>query len=313
MTVLDSRPESELRTHDDLAFVPQPEPEPRRPRKGNGLLEGFLVVGIVVVLVAGVFAIGRAVSTSTAKPSAPLVSPSDIDSAAANAHGNLNDRGFSKLENGVQHSHAWELPISKADRTLLAHQLVIARETALEYPTLADAERAGMHRAGPFSPGLGTHMINPASYGYIVTDKPMTDDQIRHPIAWIYDGTKPDSPVAGLFYTALAKNPVGFAGPNDVWHEHSNICQVTRKDGGIDTPLGADRPVTKAQCDAVGGQLMLKTPPLLHVWAVPGYEDSQGVFAHLSPGVMCNDGTYNVIPDITKIGTRKTMCADGSE
>jgi hypothetical protein len=49
------------------------------------------------------------------------------------------------------------------------------------------------------------------------------------------------------------------------------------------------------------------------VWVVPGYEDNQGVFAHLSPGVTCTDGTYNIIPDVTKVGTRKTICLDGSE
>jgi hypothetical protein len=119
--------------------------------------------------------------------------------------------------------------------------------------------------------------------------------------------------VSGLFYSALVAKPAGFAGPNDVWHKHSNICTVPTKDGGIDTPLGADREITKAQCDAVHGSLIKATGPLLHVWAVPGYEDSQGVFAHLSPGVTCNDGTYNIIPDVTKVGTRKTVCLDGSE
>jgi hypothetical protein len=313
MTVLDSRPEADVRRHDDL-YVPdlQPEPARRAPRRGRALLEAFVVIGIVAVLVAGVLVIGHAVSTSNAAPSAPLVSPGDIDSAAAQAHGTVQDRGFSKLENGVQHNHAWEQPVSKADRKLLSHQLIVARATALQYPTLASAEAAGLDRAGPFSPGLGTHLIAPGNYAYSAGTGIMSDDQIRHPIAWIYDGTKPNSPIAGLFYQASVENPGGFAGPNDVWHKHKNICIVRSKDGGIDTPLGADRDATQAQCDAVGGSLLAATGPLLHAWVVPGYEDSQGVFAHLSPGVMCNDGTYNTI-DITKVGTRKTICVDGTE
>jgi hypothetical protein len=45
---------------------------------------------------------------------------------------------------------------------------------------------------------------------------------------------------------------------------------------------------------------------------VPGYEDSQGVFAHLNPAITCNDGTYYTV-DITKVGTRTSACVDGSE
>jgi hypothetical protein len=140
----------------------------------------------------------------------------------------------------------------------------------------------------------------------------MSDDQIRHPLAWIYDGTKPDSPVSGLFYSAVVADPAGFAGPNDVWHQHSNICITTSADGGIDAPLGADNDATQAQCAAVGGNLIPATGPLLHVWTVPGYEDSQGVFAHLNPAITCDDGSYREV-DVTKIGTRLTACADGTE
>src|SRR5262249_35029352 len=103
----------------------------------------------------------------------------------------------------------------------------------------------------------------------------------------------------------------GFAGSNDVWHQHKNICIVMSKDG-VDAPLGADHDATQAQCHAVGGNLITATGPLLHVWIVPGYEDSQGVFAHLNPAITCNDGTYHTV-DITKVGYRLTACRDGSE
>ena len=313
MTVLDSRPEAHVGRRDE-AFLPELQPEPTRrgPRRGRGWLEALIVCGVVLVLVAGVVAIGQAVSTSNTGPSAPLVSAADIDNAAANAHGIVSDRGFSKLENGAQHSHAWEQPVSKADRKLLSHQMNVARETALSLPTLADAEAAGLRRAGPFSPGLGTHMIAFASALSGAGKDVMNDEQIRHPIAWIYDGTKPTSPVAGLFYMASVKNPAGFAGPNDVWHKHKNICIVYGKDG-IDAPLGADHDATQEQCSKfANGRLIPATGPLLHTWVVPGYESSSGVFSHLSPGITCDDGTYNLV-DITKIGTRKTACVDGTE
>jgi hypothetical protein len=266
------------------------------------------------------FAIGSAIVSSSASSNSSATASVSASGdqltqaiAQASAAGAVDDRGFSKLENGVQHTHTFDQALSPADRALLTHQMDLAREVALQYPTLADAEAAGATRAGAFSPGLGAHMIMPGSFPHSATDAPMTDDQIRHPIAWIYDGTKPDSKIAGLFYSAVSKNPAGFAGPNDVWHQHSNICIVMRPGGGTDAPLGADRDATKAQCDAVGGRLITATGPLLHVWVVPGYEDSQGVYAHLNPAITCADGTYDVIPDITKVGTRTSLCKDGVE
>jgi hypothetical protein len=243
------------------------------------------------------------------------VTPQQISQALAGAAGAaapVDDRGFSELENGVQHSHGFQLPVSAADQKLLDHQMTLSQQTAMRYPTLADAERAGLHRAGPFSPGLGLHMIDYGNYNFGAGAGVMTDAQITHPLAWIYGGTKPDSPVVGLFYSANVPNPAGFAGPNDVWHQHHNICITTSPTGGVDAPLGADRDATTAQCDAVGGHLITATGPLLHAWVVPGWEDSQGVFAHLNPAVTCNDGTYHEV-DITKIGTRLSACVDGTE
>jgi hypothetical protein len=37
------------------------------------------------------------------------------------------------------------------------------------------------------------------------------------------------------------------------------------------------------------------------------------VFSHLSSAVTCDDGTYNVIADVTKVGTKTTICLDGTE
>jgi hypothetical protein len=268
------------------------------------------VIAVIVAVVLG-FLIGQGTSSGSSSPQKPLVTPAQISNAAEAAQTPVDDRGFSKLENGVQHNHGFELPMTVSARRELSREMNLARETAMQFPTLADAERAGLHRAGPFSPGLGTHMIAYQNYAYGPGTGLMTDAQIRHPLAWIYDGTKPNSPVAGLFYSANVPNPAGFIGPNDVWHHHTNIC-IKPGPTGIDTPLGADRDVTAAQCNAVGGNLIKATGPLLHVWVVPGYEDSQGVFAHLNPAVTCTDGTYNTI-DVTKIGNRATVCADGSE
>ena len=286
------------------------------PRPMRGRLARRLPYALIVLALALGYAVGHdtnnPVPRVTAQPN--LVTPEQINQALSVTSGHAvgNDRGYSLLENGVQHTHGFDLPMTQADRLALARQMALARQTTMKYPTLADAEKAGARRAGPFSPGLGTHMIMYADYAYAAGAGPMTDAQIEHPLAWIYDGTKPTSPVVGLFYTAAVENPGGFVGPNDVWHKHKNVCLTQAAGGGIDAPLGADRDATTAQCDAVGGHLLAASGPLLHVWAVPGYEDSQGVYAHLNPSITCQDGTYHVI-DITKLGTRTSACVDGLE
>jgi hypothetical protein len=303
-------------------------------------VEKVAAVVVWLLLLAGIYGIGTIVDddggTSAIKAVQPAATATAGDDAGANAaasatpvtladesqphthdaNGNSvalpQDRGFSKLENGEQHTHTFTQAISPADRVKLAQQLELARQTALQYPTVADAEKAGLHRAGPFSPGLGAHYINYA--GAISNpDGTMSDDDIRKPLAYIYDGTKPTSHIAGLFYMTGAKDPQGFAGPNDVWHVHHNVCIKPGKNGVIDSPLGADHDATQEQCDAVGGNLLKQTQYLLHVWVVPGYESPEGVFSHLSSTVTCADGSYNTIADVTKIGDRLTVCKDNAE
>ena len=249
------------------------------------------------------------VTTSTTAHAHDMDGMTDEEMAAMDGGA---DRGFSQLAHGEEHAMGFPGAISPADRVELARQLVLAREVALQYPTVRAAEAAGLHRAGPFSPGLGAHYLSFDGAGGN-PDGVMSDDDIRHPLAWIYDGTHPDSHVAGLFYMSPMADAAGFAGPNDTWHVHSNICLTTGADGLIDTPLGADRGATKAQCDAVGGSLIEQTQYLVHAWVVPGYESPEGVFSHLTSTVTCDDGTYETIADVTKVGTATTICKDGTE
>jgi hypothetical protein len=274
------------------------------------VLAVVLVLGAVAATAAGAWprhGTDRSKKHSTKKGMAGMTAAE----MAAMGTAAVDDRGFAKLANGEQHSHGFTQPVSKADRVVLARQMELARQTALRYPTVADAEAAGLHRAGPFSPGLGAHYINYRGAGGSPDGK-MTDAAIDQPLAWIYDGTHPDSHVAGLFYMTGVKNPEGFAGPNDVWHQHHDIC-IKPSPTGIDAPLGADHGATKSECDAVGGQLLKQTQYLLHVWVVPGYESPEGVYAHLSSAITCDDGTYDTIKDVTKVGTKTSICADGTE
>jgi hypothetical protein len=229
----------------------------------------------------------------------------------------VDDRGFSQLDNGHQaEAPAFYTPVDPTTRLALQHQLEIAREAAMRYPTVADAEAAGWHRAGPFAPGLGAHyfkFVGTGGSGFVPIVGGMTDSDVSSPSSLIYDGTQPTSRIAGLMYLGAGlRIPQGFTGPDDVWHYHTNVCTIYHPDGSIDTPFGADTTVSKALCDGAGGKLAARTPYMLHVWVVPGYDSPQGIFSHLNEAITCRDGSYHTI-SLRDLGTRSSVCVDGGE
>jgi hypothetical protein len=181
-------------------------------------------------------------------------------------------------------------PLDAPTRDLLAQQLGAAREHAMRYPTVADATAAGYRLAGGFAPGSGAHYIG----------GPMTSPDTFDPYAvqsLIYDGTSPTSEIVGLMYYSMgAEPPEGFAGPNDHWHRHSNVC-TKFANGQVEVPFPADADVTKEQCNGAGGFLMPITGYMVHAWVVPSWESPQGVFSHENVNVRCADGTYNTEPN----------------
>jgi len=177
-------------------------------------------------------------------------------------------------------------PLDDATRSKLADELVAARAAAMKYPTVAQATAAGFKVAGGFAPGSGAHYIG----GPMTT--PTGPIDAAHPFALIYAGTKPTSRITGLMYYGISETaPEGFAGPNDHWHRHSNVCLKTGA-SGLETPFPADADVTEAQCKAAGGGLMKVSGWMVHAWVVPSWESPQGVFSHDNSNVRCADGTY---------------------
>lgn len=215
--------------------------------------------------------------------------------ADGHAHTAPDKLGFSLLGNGHHHAIAWH-DQDKATQAELDRQLAITRQVAALYPTVAAAEAAGYRRAGPYSPGLGAHYtkVGPAELN---ADGIVDDENLRHPMSIIYDANLPNSKVAGFMYYSMSQTePVGFVGTNDTWHTHSNVCVKFGPDG-TDAPLGADLPITAAQCAAVGATLLPTTQWMVHVWSVPGYDNTKGgVFAEENPALACSDGTYFMLP-----------------
>jgi hypothetical protein len=208
-----------------------------------------------------------------------------------------DDKGWSQVENGLQHNMTPEVPLvllPPDTRRELLRQLSLTLDVTKRFPTVKDAEAAGYRRAGPFLPGLGTHYVG----GRTNRTGTLTDADISQPSTIVYDGTAPDSPIAGFMYVSVsmggagAAQPEGFAGPNDHWHYHVGIC-LTPGSNGVLEALGFDGSITEADCRAKGGNYMAVTQHLLHVWTVPGYSNPLGVFGHANPALRCADGTYH--------------------
>ena len=273
-----------------LTRDPQLDPEPQRrsPRRRTGaLLVGLLAVVVVVGGIAYAIGASRSRTTTVVRTVAPPPAKSANAAGAATpacvkgvAPGSCNTDEASEINLKDQ-------PLDGPTRALLASQLVAARAAALRYPTVADALRAGFLQAGQFSPLTGAHYINIRGVNGF-------DPSV--PGSLIYDGTSPTSRVIGTMYLSSGQNPPqGFAGPNDHWHRHANVC-VKYGAGGIEVPYPADRDITKAQCDSVGGTFMRQTVWMVHAWVVPGWESPLGVFSHDNPDVRCADGTTRADP-----------------
>jgi hypothetical protein len=237
----------------------------------------------VVLVAAGVLAVQR-----TALRDKPVTV---VSAANATTSGTTADGLVSTNADVIAAAAIPDQPMDVTTREKLAAQLTLARQVALQYPTAADAQRAGMYLAGGFAPGSGAHYV--WTTGALKGIQPNGEADPRYPGSFIYDGTSPTSRIVGLMYLSLAASaPQGFAGPNDHWHRHFNLC-ISYAPGTIKVPFPADADVTNAQCSAVHGVFMKQSVWMLHTWVVPGWESPDGVFSHANRDLRCADGTYD--------------------
>jgi hypothetical protein len=181
-----------------------------------------------------------------------------------------------QLFNSAGHFHRGPLPrqpISEATRRQLQAQQETARAVAAKYPT-ADAERAGYHESTVYVPCIGAHYTNMALAGAF---DPAAPSEL------LYAGTAPDSRIVGLSYLVCHPGgaPDGFAGPNDVWHQHTFNGGLCITSGGLVIEVESTTP---AECTAAGGRKVPLTDVwMLRDWVVPVFECSWGVFASECP------------------------------
>jgi hypothetical protein len=178
-----------------------------------------------------------------------------------------------KLMGGHLGPQPWHAMTDKAQCDQLAGELALARETALKYPTVADAEAAGWRRVTPYVAGIAAHYMN-----FSLVDGKF---EIDKPEMILYDGTDDDSHVIGLSYyirqEGTAEPTQGFTGNNDHFHRHIGLCV---SGAGV---IG-DSTTTKEECEAMGGRKADGGNGWMnHVWIVPGCESPWGMFSGASP------------------------------
>jgi hypothetical protein len=157
---------------------------------------------------------------------------------------------------------------------------------------------------GPGAPGgFSGEALNP--------DGVIDDEDLNNPLMLIFDGREPTSRIAGFMYYSMAgSEPAGFAGRNDTWHYHENLCLKTTPTG-IDVPFGLDNSATQAECNSVGGWMLEASQYMVHVWSIPGYEMSPeygGVFGEANPKLDCADGTYYQLPKDEWVNNPVNVC-----
>ena len=270
-----------------------------RPSVGRTWSSSTVVIGsmlplaIAVILVVALFATPLRSVTSAATPPVSAGGASAALAQATTVHvPGENSKTFKSLVAGntTEQSELKKfVPLDPATQALLSQQLAQAQQAAMRFPTFGSAKAAGMILAGGMAPGVGAHMQNFSdSFSDVNPDGSINPSQ---PASWIYAGTAPNSPVVGLMSTSFGETaPAGFAGPNDHWHQHSNVC-VKFANGMIAVPFAVDQDVTPQECADAHGQFMKKTVWMVHAWVVPGWESPQGVFSHDNLHVYCPGNT----------------------
>ena len=136
-------------------------------------------------------------------------------------------------------------------------------------------------RASSPGAGIGTHWV---LWSQIA--KPFDP---AHPAMLLFDERKQPAVLVGYSYwLQSATEPVGFAGGNDQWHQHTGLCVVN---GWVDREEAA----SPAQCAGTflaGGDLWM-----LHAWVVPDFPDQLGRFSTFNP-ILCPPAVGT--PDISR-------------
>jgi len=174
-------------------------------------------------------------------------------------------------------------PLDVATREELAAQVRQADAVVARYATVKDAEAAGWRGVTPYVPCIAAHFLKGGALA-----NPFDPSE---PEILLFEGTEPDSKIVGLSYLVFTepdRPPEGFAGGNDPWHIHRQLCL-----GGGGGVLG-DESTTAEDCEARGGRVVpLDNLWMTHMWNVAGWESRWGLFSSEHPDLGGRIGDIN--------------------
>jgi len=256
------------------------------------LLAGF-VAGAGAILLADPGESGPAAGASALADGTSVAAGGHVhgNTAALTGSTACEQSGPPASKGQTEHGHRGPFPWASLDtptHDLLEQQLSEAHAVTLEYPTVASAEAAGYHMTTTYVPCIGAHYINPA---YLIGQF-----DVAHPAMLLYDGTQPDAKIIGLSYASMSgeKPPDGFAGSNDIWHQHNLNGGLCLKGTVV---VGAES-VSKSECEARGGhKVALNSLWMMHAWVADGWPSSWGVFSAEHPDLGGRVGDINGAPD----------------
>ena len=148
----------------------------------------------------------------------------------------------------------------------------MAVDFAQQWPTAGDAVAGGWMRVVPYAAGMGTHHRR-------IDDE--MDGVFRgwEPEYLMYDGNGSGAELTGMaWWTQSADGPPeGFAGDNDWWHQHPDVC-LTQADTWIGQTMSAQ------ECAGRGG---VHYPNddwwMAHAWIMPDWQQQFDVFQNHHP------------------------------
>ncbi|MEO8363377.1 MAG: hypothetical protein ABI570_03210 [Ilumatobacteraceae bacterium] len=176
----------------------------------------------------------------------------------------------------VGHSHdtvAAEITLTGTIETEFNEQWVAAQASVSEYDTLEKIKALGFVQASGPVAGIATHWTHWSQIA-----KPFDPTK---PSMVLFDETRTPPVLVGYSYALQARDyPDGFAGPNDIWHQHAGICV---NNGWVVREMSEG----PSSCDGTfiaGGDFWM-----LHAWVVPGWENRVGKFAPFNPKLCPRD------------------------
>jgi hypothetical protein len=239
----------------------------------------FAAVVVVLVVVAMGFSPGGSSSSSAPDTTTvasgtffPVSKPQKLDLSAGQEEAivALGATGAGVPVSNQDHAHTDvipEVPLSSADEPVFELQWKAAQSAIASHDTEEKATALGYVRATAPSGGIGTHWV---LWSQIA--KPFDPTT---PSMLLFDERRSPAVLVGFSYAVQSPTvPVGFAGPNDHWHQHRGLCVV----GGWVEREQAPGPDACGGTYIAGGDFWM-----LHAWVVPGWDNRKGDFAPFNP------------------------------